>query len=69
MNRLNGFDSDLRIYIVRFQEGVMKVSMKSKPASFYFEISDKQVGINILIVCVSVLVAKVVERYLKSRGI
>ena len=47
----------------------MKGSMKSKPASFYFEISDKQVGINILIVCVSVLVAKVVERYLKSRGI
>ena len=47
----------------------MKISMKSKPASFYFEISDKQVGINILIVCVSMLVATVVERCLKSKGI
>ncbi len=47
----------------------MKVSMKSKPASFYFEISDKQVGINILIVCTAVIIAKVIERFLKSRGI
>lgn len=47
----------------------MKISIKSKVADFKLRVSDKQLGINILIICIAVLTSSFMKLYFGKKGV